>query len=356
MTIQLDVRLPLSLFRKVPFLFTALNYKSFPMGTPFDYLTFMNENIPVFLPLTLYHKEGNSITDLLFVFSFPFIDADGRLAIYLTHPVWLEKSDFSIIHTMLDELNNYFSEIGEVTLHLELQVILPSTSSPSYPTSLTHFSYDAKKLSDFTFPLKEYHTQLQEAGFKEFSRLLCYECEIETLLKKLHVSDQMLPYEILKEIKGKNLSISVEDVTPSDMIVKNYSFADQLSFISPQYTFEVGDYNIISFYGKEFVGFLQWTPNLFELPKITLPIPFLYPDLIQTHQFTTGKIFRFGLKIEDIDLFKGLLHKTVLTMSEKGVNTCQIGYIDEQNDFLTSLLDRVGFNVIHSLQILQKEV
>ena len=325
------------------------------MGTPFDYLTFMNENIPALLPCTLYLKEGDFIKDLLFSFNFPFIGENDRLAIYLTHPVWLEKSDFSIIQTLFDEIITYFSEIGEVALYFELQRMISSTSFPAYPSSLTHFSYEVNKLSEFTLPSKEQYNQLKEAGFKEYSRLLCYECEIEKLLNNLHITDQMLPYEIIKDTRDKNLTISLEDVTPSDMVTKNYSFADQFAFISPQYTFEIGDYSIISFHDTQFVGFFQWTPNLFELPKNTLPIPFLYPDLIRTHQFTTGKIFRFGMKIKDSDLFKGLLYKTALTMREKGVTTCQIGYIDEKNDFLTSLLPQVGFNVIHSLQILKKE-
>lgn len=326
------------------------------MGTPFDYLTFMNENIPALLPGTLYYKERNTINDLLFSFNFPFIDKNERLAIYLTNPVWFEKSDFSIIHTLFDELNTFFSDVGKVALHVEIQRMLHSTSSFAYPTSLTHFSYDVSELSNFTPPLKESLDQLQEAGFKKYSRLLCFECEIETLLSNLHISDQKLPYETLKNLKNKDLTISVEDVNPSDMIVKNYSYANQFTFISPQYTFEIGDYSIISFYDKKFVGFFQWTPNLFELPLNMLPIPFLYPDVIQTHQFTTGKIFRFGMKIKDDDLFKGLLHKIVLTMREKGVQACQIGYIDEQDEFLTSLLDQNGFKVIHSLEILKKEV
>jgi len=326
------------------------------MGTPFDYIAFMNENIPALLPCTLFLKERNTINDLLFSFNFPFISEDDCLAIYLTHPVWLEKSDFSIIHTLFDELTTYFSEIGEVAFYLELQRMLPSTSSPAYPTSLTHFSYDVNKLSDFTRPSKELHTPLKEAGLKEYSRLLCYECEIETLLNNLHISDQILPYEILKDIKGKNLIISLEDFNPSDIVAKNYSFADQFTFISPQYTFEIGDYSVISFHDKQFVGFFQWTPNLFELPVNALPTPFLYPSLLKTHPFTTGKIFRFGVKTEVDDLFKALLHKTLLIMREKGLTNCQIGYIDEQNEFLTSLLNQIGFTAIHSLQILKKEV
>ncbi len=338
------------------------------MGTPFDFLPYHASEIPALLPCTLCIKEGNTINDLLFSFAFPFIDNDERLVIYFNHPVWIGNNrDPSLIHYLFEEITTYFRELGKVVLVIESQIaymcdqaakyVMETGSSHSaYPTSLTHLSYDVSKLSNLTPPLKESLDQLQEAGFKEYSRLLCYECEIETVLSNLHVSDQKLPYEILTDPKDKNLTISLEDVTPSDMIVKNYSFVNQFTFISPQYAFEFGDYSAIGFHNQQFIGFFQWTPNLFELPKSTLPIPFLYPDLIRTHKFTTGKIFRFGMKIKDSDLFKGLLHKTALTMREKGVNTCQIGYIDEQNDFLTSLLDRVGFNVIHSLQILKKEV
>ena len=335
------------------------------MGTPFDFLSYHGSKIPALLPCTLFIKEENTLNDLLFSFAFPFINNDECLVIYFNHPVWLGNNrDPSLIHNLFDEITNYFQELGKVILVMESQIehmtttYAVETGSPhsAYPTSLTHFSYDVSKLSNFTPPLKESLDQLQEAGFKEYSRLLCYECEIETLLSNLHISDQKLPYEILKDLKDKNITISLEDINPSDLVVKNYSFANQFTFISSQYTFELGDHGVIGFHNKQFVGFFQWTPNLFELPKNTLPIPFLYPDLIRTHQFTTGKIFRFGMKIKDSDLFKGLFHKTALTMREKGVNTCQIGYIDEQNDFLTSLLDQIGFRVIHSLQILKKEV
>ncbi len=325
------------------------------MGTPFDYLTYMNENFPALLPCTLYHKERNTITDLLFSFTFPFIDEDDRLALYLTHPVWLEKGDLSIIHTLFDELTTYFSEVGEVTLYLELQMMLPSKSPPSYPTSLTHFSYDVTELSSNTL-LSQDFDQLREAGFKDYSSLLCYECEIETLLSNLRIkSNEKQPYSIIEDFPGKNLTILLRDPT-SEMIMENYSITNSLAFISNQYAIDIVDLGITSFHDEQLIGFFQWIPNLFELPVHALPTPFLYPDLLQTYPFTTGKIFRFGAKIEDEGLFKELLHKTTLIMREKGITKCQIGYIDEQNKFLTSLLNQIGFKVNHSLQILKKDV
>ncbi|MHA2062431.1 MAG: hypothetical protein ACW963_09100, partial [Candidatus Sifarchaeia archaeon] len=61
-------------------------------------------------------------------------------------------------------------------------------------------------------------------------------------------------------------------------------------------------------------------------------------------------------RIEDEGLLKELLHKNVLIMREKGITKCQIGYIDEQNNFLTSLLNQIGFKVNHTLQIIKKDV
>jgi len=329
------------------------------MGTPFDFLTYHASEIPALLPCTLCIKEENTLNDLLFSFAFPFIDNDERLIIYFTHPVWLGNNrDLSLIHYLFDEIITYFQELGEIVLCIEQLGAGAQTAPPydAYPTSLTHLSYNVSELSNFTPPLKESLNLLHDAGFKEYRKILCYECEIETLLSNLHISNQILPYEILEDIRGRNLIISLEDVNPSDMIAKNYSFANQFTFISPQYSFDIGDYSVISFHDEQFVGFFQWTPNLLELPMNTLPIPYLYPDLIRKHKFTTGKIFRFGTKIKDSDLFKGLLHKTVLIMREKGVKTCQIGYIDEQDEILTSILDQVGFTVINSLQILKKDV
>lgn len=357
MKIQLDIRLPLSLFRKVQFLFTAPNYKYFPMGTPIDYLTFKNENISAFLPCTLYHKKGNTITDLLFSFSFPFIDEDEHLAIYLTHPIWLEKSDFSTVHTLLDELSTCFNktgEVGEMALYLELQRMLPSSSLPAYPTSLTHFSYDVTELFKNTLLSYDF-AQFREAGLKEYRRLVCYECEIETLLNNLHLKSKQQQYKILEDFPGRNLTILLRDPT-SSMIMQNYSITNSLAFISNQNATDIVDQGIASFQDEQLIGFFQWTPNLFELPVNALPTPFLYPNLLKVHPFTTGKIFRFGVKTEDDDLFKELLHKTLLQMREKGLTNCQIGYIDEQNEFLTSLLNQIGFTAIHSLQILKKEV
>jgi hypothetical protein len=325
------------------------------MGTPSDYFTYRNKNFPAFLPCVLYHKEKTTITDLLFSFSFPFIDEDDRLAIYLTHPVWIEKGDLSIVHTLLDELTTYFSEVSEVKLYLELQRMLPSKSPPSYPTSLTHFSYDVTELSSNNLLLQDFN-YLRKAGFKDYSSLLCYECEIETLLSNLDKKpNEMQPYSMIEAFPGKNLTELLRDPT-SEIIMKNYSITDSLAFISNQNTLDVVDLGIAVFQDEELIGFFQWTPNLLELPSNALPTPFLYPGLLQTHPFTTGKIFRFGTGIEDEGLFKELLHKTILIMREKGITKCQIGYIDEQNKFLTALLNQIGFKVNHSLQILKKDV
>jgi len=325
------------------------------MGTPFNYITYMNEHIPVLLPSTLYSKERNKITDLLFSFNFPFIGEDDRLAIYLTQLVWLEKTDLSIIYTMFDELTTYFHKVDKITLYLELHRILSLQSPPAYPTSLTHFSYDVTELSRNTLFLHNFD-QLREAGFKNYSSLLCYECEIETLLNNLSVKpNEKLSYSIIEDFPGKNLTILLRDPT-SEMIVKNYSITNSLAFISNQNTIDIVDQGITIFHNEQLIGFSQWTPNLLELPSNTLPTPFLYPSQLQTYPFAKGKIFRFGARIEDEGLFKELLYKTVLIMREKGITKCQIGYVDEQNKFLTSLLNQIGFKVNHTLQILKKDI
>jgi len=324
------------------------------MGTPFNYITYMNENIPAFLPSTLYNKERNTITDLLFSFNFPFIGEDDRLAIYLTQLVWLEKSDFSTIYTMFDELIAYFHKVDELTLYLELQKVFSSQSPPAYPTSLTHFSYDVNELSSNNLFSQDFD-QLIEAGFKNYSSLLCYECEIETLLNNLsNKPNEKQPYSIIEDFPSKNLTILLRDPI-SEMIVKTYSITNSLAFISNQNTIDIVDQGITIFQDEELIGFCQWTPNLLELPSNTLPTPFLYPGQLQTYPFITGKIFRFGAKIEDEGLLKELLYKTILIMREKGLTKCQIGYIDEQNKFLTSLLNQIGFKVNHSLQIMKKD-
>jgi hypothetical protein len=315
----------------------------------------MNENIPAFLPSTLYKKERNAITDLLFSFNFPFIDEDDRLVIYLTQLVWLEKSDLSIIYTMFDELTTYFHKVDKIALYLELQRKFSLQSPPAYPTSLTHFSYDVTELSSNTLLSQDFN-HLREAGFKEHSSLLCYKCEIETLLSNLSIKpNEKQPYSMIEDFPSKNLTILLRDPT-SEMIMKNSSITNSLAFISNQNTVDIVDQGITIFQDEQLIGFCQWAPNLLELPSNALPTPFLYPDQLQTYPFITGKIFRFGTRIEDEGLLKELLHKTVLIMREKGITKCQIGYIDEQNNFLTSLLNQIGFKVNHTLQIIKKDV
>jgi hypothetical protein len=315
----------------------------------------MNENIPAFLPSTLYSKERNTITDLLFAFNFPFIDEDDSLAIYLTQFVWLEKTDLSNVYTMFDEITSYFHKVDKLTFYLELQRIFSSQSPPAYPTSLTHFSYDVTELSRNTLTSQDVN-HLREAEFKEHSSLLCYECEIETLLSNLSFKpNEKQPYSMIEDFPSKNLTILLRDPT-SEMIIKNSSITNSLAFISNQNTIDIVDQGITIFQDEQLIGFCQWTPNLLELPSNALPTPFLYPDQLQTYPFITGKIFRFGARVEDEGLLKELLHKTVLIMREKGIKKCQIGYIDEQDKFLTSLLNQIGFKVNHTLQILKKDV
>jgi hypothetical protein len=324
------------------------------MGTPFDFFPYHTSEIPFLLPCTLFTKERSLISDLLFAFCFPFIDDDDRLAIYLTQLVWLEKIDPSLIYTMFDELTTYFQEERKISLYLELQKISSSQSLPAYPTSLTHFSYDISELFNNNLLSNDFD-QLRDAGFKDYVNLLCYECDIATLQNTLSKLNEKQQYEIIEDFPGKNLTILLRDPT-SEMVAKTFSITNSLAFISNQNVLDIVDQGLTIFKDEQLMGFFQWIPNLLELPSNTVPTPFLYSDQLQSYSFTTGKIFRFGIRIEDEGLFNELLHKTALIMRENGIKKCQIGYIDEQNKFLSSLLNQIGFKVNHSLQILKKDV
>lgn len=346
---KLDTRLPVELFKKAPFIYTGSDFKSFPLGMISDILSYQGRRIERFYPLTVSQVTQNNISiDHLFCFSFLYINEKDDLILFLTHPCWLNESKnseaFDFLFTNVEKIASF---LNCNFIEVELQEI---TSTIAFPTSLSPFSYNLNMMQ--TRLADSIQLKLE---FQEESTILSYEQNLSEIEKEVNekyrksdnykINDINLTQFISFKEQKQNYPLKAYNISNKDSIFTQRNipfFLDTISIACGD-----GDIN----------GFFRWIPDLLEpFVKYYSPVPLLHYYVFEDYHFKCGKVIDWALKEEDKDLFLFLLFHVMRSMKQKGLEKCQIGFIDSNNFFVNSLLEEYNFRKIHEIKLMRKTV
>ncbi len=355
MTYKADTRLPLEVLEKSPFVYTGPNPGSFLVGAIQGIINHQGRLLPRIYPLTVSEvTSNNQIIDKIFSLCFFYVNDKDELALFLTHPCWLNRSDsaplIDFLVTKAGELAKYG---GCKFIEMEFHEV---TSYVAFPTSLTPFSNDLQKLSVENEDL----SLLQSLGFQEESAIHCYEQSINEIEKRA------------QEDHTTSSQFQIKSLTPSEFNLLNAKIdnypakAYTLSHSDPYFAFfnplskdiVSAAYKRTRWFSKgELVGYFRWTPNLFE-PSLeyNLPVPLVFNYVFENYSFTHGKIIDWGLRGDDINLYTSLLLHASHSMKENGLKILQIGNVTDNQSRMKSFLMQYDFRKVHTIKLLQKRV
>jgi hypothetical protein len=298
---------------------------------------------------------GNgALADRVFCFAFFYLKDNGNLALFLTQPYWLDKSDLQESSDLLfAEAEKLARSAGSEGLEVEIHSqIAPPVS---FPTSLSDFSYDLDSMK----PQEVDFRSLQERGFQEEKALFCYDQtigEVQEKMEEKHGAEGAFTTGDISQNK-----FSTIDAQTCQFPLREYCLSlkdpimtqKMINFFSD--TGSVAHRSGTIFSRRSIEGFLHWSPNLFEAVREN-PFPFLFYDHLVSHRFKCGKAFRWRMRQENHELFSSLLSHSLHSMKQRGLERCQIASVDDRQTFVKSMLESYGFRIVHITRLLRKEL
>ncbi|MBS7643771.1 hypothetical protein KEJ26_04290 [Candidatus Bathyarchaeota archaeon] len=344
--------MPLELFRTTPFIYSGPDFKFLPCGVISDVMSYRGRQFERFYPMTVSSVEDNHVSDRLFCLGFFYIDSDGGLVLFLTHPCWISSAFESsfLIDFLLTNVEEFTRSLNcrfiEVEFHDEL------TSKVAFPTSLSHFSYDLGKIRIQEDDL----SIMRRHGFEEETALFCYERKIsdseELLTENFHLPSKDYTVTSINQTEFRQIK---EKKNP--LPIKSYAISDGRPFVISENLPFLPNTAFFAHHESDVVGFVRWFPNLLELLQTgSTPTPLLFPHVLKTYPFHYGKIFEWSLKTEDSELFAILLLHVLKAMKRQGLGICQIGNVQDEDSFVKKFLEQYGFQKVHEVKILRRQV
>lgn len=352
LTFRVESRIPVMLFTKAPFIYTGPDFISFSLGMISDIIDYQGRKIQRFHPITVSKVDGERIIDQMFCFCFFYIDNDGELALYLTHPYWFDRSDIEeCFFFFLEKVEELAKLNNSSYIKLELH---DSVSPPiAFPCSLSEVSYDLKKIQ-----ISRHDSLLfKKHGFSEEKTISCYEDRSPHLniKKENHTSKDLkirrMNLNDLMKIYGRTVEFPV----------KTYNLSNKDLFISQRIIPYLNNTILVTYYksfkSTNFNGFFIWSPNFIELyERFYSPTPYIFYPELRKYSFEYGKIFNFATTKENIQLFPSIFRNVLQHMNEQGIKKCQIGYISDEQKLFIDTIEKNGFTKIHVIKILKKQV
>ena len=355
LTYKADTRLPLEVLEKSPFIYTGPSLGSFLVGAIHGALNHHGRLLTRVYPLTVYEvASSKELIDRIFCLCFFYVNDNDELVLFLTHPCWLNRADHAplldFFLAKVDELANYG---GCTCIEMEFHDV---ASYVAFPTSLTHFSYDLRKISVEKNDL----SRLQSRGFQEESTIHCYEQSVNEIEKRVQDEYTTSPPFQVKSLAPSEVNMLHAQTEKYPVKAYTLSRRDPFSaFINPlsQDIVSGADTRSRWFRRGELVCYFRWTPNLFE-PSLAykLPVSLSFKYAFENYEYTYGKIVDWGVRRDDPNVFRSLLSQTSHSMREKGYERLQIGNVHDNQSGLKAVLMQYDFRRVHTIKLLQKQV
>ena len=124
-----DLRLPIALFRKAPFVYVGPDFRSLPLGLLSDVVEHRGRQIQRLNPFTVSKINGNDGSmDILFCFAFFYINDGDERVVFLTQPIYLTSFvDIGALDALLFEVETFAKFLGSRIIEIEVHEQILST-------------------------------------------------------------------------------------------------------------------------------------------------------------------------------------------------------------------------------------
>lgn len=354
---QVDLRLPARVFSKSPFIYAGPDFTSLPLGLISDIVNHRGNKLQRLYPFTVISTdEGGNSVDHLFCFVSFYVNDQGERVVFLTPPVsLLEPESPGALEALLSETEKLASFIDARFIDVEIHEGIDG--AVAFPTSLSFLSY---RLDDSSFQGSD-DAFFRQRGFREVSEITCYEQSIAELEHALERLDERLREYSVHPISPLEYKSVREEAR--DFPVKSFSLTrsdDEFGSTKLPF-FEETAYIIRHRSGwlrrkSQVAGYLRWCPDLMEfLSARGTPFPLMFPDTLERHPYSCGKIINWGFKKEDRELFLSLLAFTSKSMRRRGIDRLQFAHVSGTDGFIQKCLVDTGFSKVQSIRLLRKE-
>jgi hypothetical protein len=350
---KMEVRLPVRVLRRAPFIYSGSDFRSLILGAFSECVTHRGSSFQRTYPLLVSSEPPHRHTgDRVFTFAFLYVDTDDRRRLILTHPVPLEGEE-EALEALLSGAHRLASSLGCISIDVEVH---EAAGPQAFPTSLTPISYDLRR----AVLVRQGAELLMRRGFRVEGEIICLDADIGQFLRGLKIDVGPIenivsasPSEAIELERGaeafslRPFSLSLKDTEFRPW--KNTPFLDGSFLVKFGGKGRTGE--------KAVDGFVRWSPDLFEaLEEVKTPYPSLLHEHLIRGEFRSGKVYDWGFKTRDEEPIISLLSAAAGSMRGRNIERIQFGYLNSRERFLGRNLERRGFKVTHRIKLFRRAV
>lgn len=356
---EIDLHLPVDVMRRAPFILVGPDSRFLPLGILADSVGHGGKQLQRVSPLVLSRMSDKAAEAQIFCFAFFYVNDQYRRVLLLTHPIEMNESvSEEALEALLAEAERIAGllncSIIEVELHHQVE------GPVAFPTSFSLVSYDLAR----AMTVKADADLFRRIGFEELTEVNCFEGKISDLeigpedvngKRRDQEVSPVSPGEYFKFIDKGSFDIRSFEISRWDSAFKTTSPPNFPCFEDT--TFLAQRRSRLGFLKGSGRGYIHWAPNIMEPFNLYhTPHILLFYHVLEQYFYECGKVIEWGLGSEDRSLLSFLLFRAVESMKERGIRRVQFANVEGSQSFMRSYLNDKGFNLIHRIKLLQKEV
>lgn len=351
---EIDLRLPIGVWRKAPFMLVGPDIRFLPLGTFVDSIHHGDKQLPRITPLVLSKIYSNGLKqDVVFCLIFLYINDRYERVMLMTHPVKMGSVNHEALEVLLKEVFRIAGLLECQLVEVELNDLVEG--SVAFPTSFSSISHDVEVAEMVKSDLEVFH----RGGFREWAEVECFEHKVHELERELEiiqgqdmlhmtrVEDYQKLISRLGDSKIKSFRLSMWDASDSARLLNFHFFNDSAYVLRSS--------SRLGFLKSSEYGYLRCVPNLLEpLKTLRTPHVLLFKRLLEAYSYDTMKIIEWGISSDD--RLPELFFKATGVMKEKNIANIQFANVSSDQRVVKKLLYELGFKLIHRVKLLRKEV
>jgi len=354
---EIDLRLPIDVWRRAPFILIGPDSRFLPLGVHVEYIHHGDKQLPRINPLVLSKIHSNGLKqDVVFCFVFIYINDRYERTMLMTHPVNMSSTSYDALEALLKEVLRIAGLLECQVVEVELNDLVEG--SVAFPTSFSSISHDVEVAEMIKSCLEVF----LRGGFTEWAEVECFEHKVRELESELdeivHGQDRIDKTQVrladylklvskLGDSKIRSFKLPAWNTSDSASLLKLKHLSDSAYMLRVSSRF--------GFFKSSECGYIHCVPNLIEPVKtFRTPHVLLFEGLLEAYSYDVMKIVDWC--INSNDRLPGLLFKANEAVKEKGVAKIQFANVPSDQIVVKNFLSKLGFKLIHRVKLLRKEV
>lgn len=354
---EIDLRLPIGVWRRAPFIIVGHDFKFLPLGVLADYLQHGGKQLPRINPLVLSKTDSKGLKqDVVFCFVFFYVNDRYERVMFMTHPIDMGSVNHEALEALLGELLRIARLLDCHIVEAELNDLVEG--SVAFPTSLSSISYDVEAAEMVEDGLEVFRRD----GFNEWAEVECFEHNVKelegelrgmtSLQDRVHITqvgkeDYLKLVGRMEEMETRSFRLPSWDGSNSATPFNFQIFNDSAYILRKAPRF--------GFLKSLELGFIRFIPNLIEpLKHLRTPHLLLFSNALEEYPYDAAKIVEWGLG-SDNQLFD-LLQKATEAMGKRRIVNIQFANVSSKQTKMKVILKELGFKLVHRVKMLRREV